>query len=491
MSDADTIFALSSAPGVAGVAVVRVSGGRVGAVVDALGLRVRRQDQPLTPPSPQGRGGDVAPTVPLAPPLPWGEGRGEGLLDTQTYRPGLEPRHAHLVKIKDPHSRDLIDSGLALLFPQPASFTGESVLELHVHGGRAVAAALLAALSKLPGLRLAEPGEFTRRAFQNGKLDLTGAEGLAALLAAETEAQRRSALRVAGGELRNLYEGWRSRLIEAMALMEAAIDFSDEADVAANAVAQARGRVVELQAHITAHLNDNRRGEILRDGLRVVLAGPPNAGKSSLLNALARRDVAIVSPEPGTTRDVIEARLDLGGFPVIVSDTAGIRPDPGGAIEQEGIRRTFASSQEADIVLWLIDSTDPVPNPPAELASVGQLLLRVRSKADLVASGLSAGPPAISTTTGAGIDGLLALLTAHARDRIGDGGSAAIITSRQRALLTETSRSLTAYVTGSPEATELRAEDLRQAAQSLGRLTGRVDVEDVLDRVFSAFCIGK
>ncbi len=474
MSDGDTISALSSAPGVAGVAVVRVSGGRVEVVIEALGLIERHKAQPLTPPSPVGRG------------------RGEGLRGSQADQLAhLEPRHAHLVKIKDPTSGELIDHGLALFFPAPASFTGEDVLELHVHGGRAVVAALLAALGSIPGCRLAEPGEFTRRAFHNGKLDLTSAEGLAALLSAETEAQRKSALRVAGGELRTLYEGWRTELIEAMALMEAAIDFSDEADVAADAVGQSRHRVAALQAKITAHLNDNRRGEILRDGLKVVLAGPPNAGKSSLLNALARRDVAIVSPEPGTTRDVVEARLDLGGYPVIVSDTAGIRPDPSGAIEQEGIRRTFARAEDADIVLWLIDSTDPVPNPPAELASIGQLLLRVRSKADLAGAAPTSGPPAISTKTGQGIDDLLALLTAHARERIGDGGSAAIITARQRALITETAQSLAAVLAGSPDATELRAEDLRLAAQSLGRLTGRVDVEEVLDRVFSAFCIGK
>ena len=440
MSVSDTIFALSSAPGISGVAVVRVSGSRIGEVIRSLRLG------------------------------------------------SLVPRRAKLTRLIDPASGELIDSGLALLFPAPASFTGEDVLELHVHGGRAVVAAVLAALSNLSRLRLAEPGEFTRRAFHNGKLDLTEAEGLAALLTAETEAQRRSALRVAGGELRDLYEGWREKLIEAMALMEAAIDFSDEADVAADASAQA---VRDLQSAIATHLNDNRRGEILRDGLRVVLAGPPNAGKSSLLNALARRDVAIVSPEPGTTRDVIEARLDLGGYPVIVSDTAGIREAPSGAIEQEGIRRTFASSQDADIVLWLIDSTDPVPNPPAELASVGQLLLRVRSKADLAGPATVAGAPAISTKTGAGLDDLLAALTSHARERIGDGSLAAIITARQRALLTETTRGLEAFLGGSPDAIELRAEDLRQAAQSLGRLTGRVDVEAVLDRVFSAFCIGK
>ncbi len=443
MTDADTIFALSSAPGIAGVAVVRVSGARVQSVLKALKLA------------------------------------------------HISPRLARLAKLIDPASGELLDTGLVLFFPGPASFTGEDVLELHVHGGRAVVAAVLAALSHLPGLRLAEAGEFTRRAFHNGKLDLTEAEGLAALLAAETEAQRCAALRVAGGELRDLYEGWRNQLIDAMALIEAAIDFSDEADVAADAADQSRNRATALQAYIDAHLNDQRRGEILRDGLRVVLAGPPNAGKSSLLNALARREVAIVSPEPGTTRDVVEARLDLGGYPVIVSDTAGIRDDPGGAIEREGIRRSYASALAADIVLWLSVSSEPVIEPPPELAASEALLLRIRSKADLTDNSGMPTIPAISTRTGAGIDQLLALLTSHARDRLADLGSPTITTSRQRALLTETSHALTAFLAGNPEATELRAEDLRQAAQSLGRLTGLVGAEDVLDRVFSAFCIGK
>jgi len=443
MSAADTIFALSSAPGIAGIAVVRVSGPDAPAVAAELGL---------------GR---------------------------------LAQRRASVTRISDPRTGELIDKGIAILFRRPASFTGESVLELHVHGGRAVVAALLAALSSIPGCRLAEAGEFTRRAFHNGKLDLTGAEGLAALLGAETEVQRKSALRVAGGELRTLYDGWRSELIEAMALMEAAIDFSDEADVANDALAQARTRVAALRSNVETHLNDNRRGEILRDGLKVVLAGPPNAGKSSLLNALARRDVAIVSPEPGTTRDVVEARLDLDGYPVIVSDTAGIRPDPGGAIEREGIRRTYERSAEADLVLWLIDSTNPVYDPPAELIGGPASVIPVSTKWDLDGNDIGPSTLRISTKTGQGLDGLLAILTACARDRIGDGGSAAIITSRQRALLIETTRFLATFLAGNPDHIELRAEDLRQAAQSLGRLTGRVDVEDVLDRVFSSFCIGK
>ena len=444
MTRQQTIFALSSGSGTAGVAVIRLSGPAVRLVVVAL---------------------RIGPLV---------------------------LRTARLVRLCDPATGATLDTALALRFLAPDSYTGEDVLELHVHGGRAVVAAVLGALSKIDGLRLAEPGEFTRRAFHNGKMDLTEAEGLADLIAAETEAQRRQALRVAGGTLRTLYEGWRQQLIEAMALVEAAIDFSDEADVATDAVNQARDRLIGLRALIAEHLDDKQRGEIMRDGFRVVIAGPPNAGKSSLLNALARRDVAIVSPIPGTTRDVIETRLDLGGYPVIVSDTAGIRRCPDGAIEQEGIRRSYVSAGEADLVLWLTDSSGPASEPPDKLLGQDVDLRRVSSKADLAPNpALLASTPSFSVKTGEGLPQLIGLLTEAARNRLDSSDASLITTARQRALVTETASRLDDFLGGSPLDTELRAEDLRHAAQAIGRLTGRVDVEDVLDQVFSAFCIGK
>ena len=442
VSSAPTIYALSSGSGVAGVAVIRVSGANVGVVIERLRL-------------------------------------GE-----------LQPRLARLVRIADPDTGEAIDSALALYFAEPASYTGEDVLELHVHGGRAVVAAVLGALSQIGGCRLAEAGEFTRRAFHKGKMDLTEAEGLADLIAAETQVQRRQALRVAGGSLRVLYESWRAQLIEAMALMEAALDFADEADVAADAVRQAETRVGDLRSSISAHLDDGRRGEIMREGYRVVIAGPPNAGKSSLLNALARRDVAIVSAEPGTTRDVVEIRLDLGGFAVVVSDTAGIRADPTGTVEREGIRRSFARSAEADLVLWLIDAGAPLPSPADELLRQGVEVIPILNKTDL---GVPAGIPAaaaISTRTGDGLPGLLDLIANRAANRLEPGEAPLITTTRQRALIQETRANLDRFLAGN-EPPELRAEDLRLAAGALGRITGRVDAEDVLNRVFGAFCIGK
>ena len=301
MSPSDTIYALSSGAGRAGVAVVRVSGSRTRDAVMA-----------------------------LAGPLP-------------------KPRTAALRQLQAHADAGPIDQALVLWFPGPGSYTGEDVAELHVHGGRAVIEAVLAALGAMDGLRLAEPGEFTRRAFLNGKLDLTAAEGIADLIDAETEAQRRQALRQANGALDALYEGWRTQLIEAMALLEAALDFADEGDVPDDVIAPAWAGLTGLAKAIAAHLADGRRGEILRDGFHVVLAGAPNAGTSSLLNVLARRDVAIVSPEAGTTRDVIEVRLDLGGSPVILSDTAGVRPatDMGkaGAIACAGHRLPCAATK--------------------------------------------------------------------------------------------------------------------------------------------------
>jgi tRNA modification GTPase len=441
-----TIYALSSAAGIAGVAVIRMSGPMASPVAVTLGCGA------------------------------------------------LQPRRARRVRIVHPGDGQPIDDALALFFPSPNSFTGEDTLELHIHGGRAVIAATLDALSRCAGCRLAENGEFTRRAFHNGKLDLTEAEGLADLIAAETEAQRKQALRVASGQLRCLYEGWRTDLIKAMALAEASIDFSDEPDVAADAMQQARVRVAALHGALARQLEDRHRGERLRDGFRVVIAGPPNAGKSSLLNALARRDVAIVSPEPGTTRDVVEARLDLGGYPVILSDTAGIRSEASGAIEREGIRRSFARAAEADLVLWLVDSVQPTPEPPPELAHQGIPLIRLRSRTDLAASDCSqalAELQPISTKSGEGMDQLLDLLTRAAKGAFGGEDGLLITSSRQRARLTEAYAALSHFLDGDVSQAELRAEDLRQAAQAIGRLTGLIDTEDVLDQVFAAFCIGK
>jgi tRNA modification GTPase len=451
MDEAPTIFALSSAPGRAGIAVVRVSGPRAGDVIDA-----------LSPPRPK-------------------------------------KRMAALRRIRDPASGETLDHALVLWLAAPKTETGEDMAELHLHGGPAIVKAVLAELGKLPGCRLAEPGEFARRAFANGKIDLAEAEGLTDLIDAETEAQRRQALRQMGGVLSDLYEGWRAELIRACALVEAVIDFSDEADVASEAFALARGIVGRLQEAIAAHLDDGNRGEILREGFRVVLAGPPNVGKSSLLNALARREAAIVSEEAGTTRDVIEVRLDLGGYPVIISDTAGIR-EPQGSIEREGIRRTLAYARGADLIVWLSDASvaDAAP-PPPELAARGDtFFLAVANKIDIPGAQSLADALAVSARTGAGIDPLTRRIGDIARDRVGVSEAPAITRARYREHLRACIAALQAYMSGIHTDIpglhadiELRAEDLRQAAHALGRITGRVDVEDVLGEIFGRFCIGK
>lgn len=449
MPTVPTIFALASAPGRAGVAVVRVSGPRSGAALQAL-----CGSQP-------------------------------------------EARRASLRTLRHP-AGNTIDRGLVLWMPGPASFTGEDAAELHVHGGPAVVHAVLSALGAIDGCRQAEAGEFARRAFANGRIDLTAAEGLADLIDAETEAQRRQALAQSNGALGRLYDGWRTQLIDALALMTAAIDFSDEADVAEDAAARARALAAPLRQEIEAHLGDGNRGEIVRDGFRVVLAGPPNAGKSSLLNALARRDAAIVSPEAGTTRDVIEVRLDLDGLAVIVADTAGLRPQEGaGNVEREGMRRTLTRANEAGLVVWLDDSRAP-QSVPRELTAGDVPILRVRSKADLLgepASATAAEPIeiAVSALTGAGITALQQRIVGVARRRLGeDANDTPVITrARYRRHLEEALSALITFGNADPGELELRAEDLRLAADALGRITGRVDVEDILDAVFSRFCIGK
>jgi tRNA modification GTPase len=393
------------------------------------------------------------------------------------------PRVATRAFLHDPDGRP-IDDSVVLWFPGPASATGEDVAEFHVHGGRAVLAALFGALATFENVRAAEPGEFTRRAFENGKLDLTEAEGLDDLIHADTDRQRRQALRQLKGLLGDKARDWRARIIEASALIEAGIDFSDEGDVAADLIGPARAKIEELLAEIEEVLAAQGKAERLRDGLVVAIAGPPNVGKSTLINQLARREVAIVSPHAGTTRDVIEVQLDLDGYPVTVIDTAGIREtdDP---VEQEGVRRAQARAAEADLVLWLVETRGATHRHEAATP-----LWTVRNKIDLD-SEKSEADFEISAGRGDGIPALISALVVFAQDFFGSGEGGLIVRDRQRNLLQQTATSLQRSILMFEQGEELAAEDLRGAAYSLGRLLGRVDVEDILDVIFQQFCIGK
>jgi len=376
-----------------------------------------------------------------------------------------------------------IDRGLALWFPGPASFTGEDCAEFHVHGGRAVVEAMLAALAAQPGLRPADPGEFTRRAVENGKLDLTSAEALADLIDAETQSQRRQALRQYEGALYALYEDWRARLIRASAWAEASIDFSDE-ELPDGVLAETNTVLNKITKEVQNHLDDSSSGELVREGLHLTVIGLPNAGKSSLINALARRDVAIVSETPGTTRDVIEARLDLGGYLVTVADTAGLRASPD-AIEQEGVRRALARAEAADLVLLLLDGSAP----DTDLADLPRADLIVWNKADLPWPRPNEGLR-LSLKTGEGLAALLETLTAKVRARLERHSDSPPLTrARHRHALEEALAALRRAIQA--DESELMAEDIRLALRALGRITGRVDIEDVLDVVFRDFCIGK
>jgi len=400
------------------------------------------------------------------------------------------PRTATRALLRDVGQRP-IDDVVVLWFPGPASATGEDVAEFHVHGGRAVLAALFAALGEFENVRPAEPGEFTRRAFENGKLDLTEAEGLDDLVHADTDRQRRQALRQLRGLLGDKARDWRSRIIEASALIEAGIDFSDEGDVPAELIAPALERIKALQAEIQEVLAAEGRSERLRDGLVVAIAGPPNVGKSTLMNQLARREVAIVSPHAGTTRDVIEVQLDLDGYPVTVIDTAGIREtdDP---VEQEGVRRARARAADADLVLWLADTSE-VPTQHAAAAPVWT----VRNKIDLEKPGRplaqSGGRSGfeISASRGDGVPDLIAALVGFAQAYFGGSEGGLIGRTRQRRLLQETVASLGRSIEVVGKGEELAAEELRTASHSLGKLLGRVDVDDILDVIFREFCVGK
>jgi tRNA modification GTPase len=446
-----TIFALSTGRLPSAIAIVRVSGPRAGAILRAISGK-----------------------MPM-------------------------PRRATRALLRDAKQQP-IDDAVTLWFPGPASVTGEDVAELHVHGGRAVLAAVVAALSEFDEARAAEPGEFTRRAFENGKLDLTEAEGLDDLIHADTDRQRRQALRQLKGLLGHKARDWRNQLIEASALIEAGLDFSDEGDVPGELISPALAKVKALLGEIEDVLAAQGRSERLREGLVVAIAGPPNVGKSSLVNLLARRNVAIVSPYAGTTRDVIEVQLDLDGYPVTVVDTAGIREtmDP---VEQEGVRRARARVSEADLVLWMSD-----PEHATEPDDSEAPVWRVRNKIDLVeqerrtATATPAGvfrPETratgfdISASRGDGIGELLAGIVAFAQDALGSDEGALITRERQRTLLVDTAAALHRSIESMKKGEELAAEDLRSASFSLGRLLGGVDVEDILDVIFSQFCIGK
>jgi tRNA modification GTPase len=434
MREHETIFALSSAPGRAGIAVVRVSG----------------------------------PLAELA------------FLELTGAVP--PPRAAALRTIRHPARGEVLDRGLVLFFPAPHSVTGEDVAEFHIHGGRASVAGLLAALGEAEGLRPAEAGEFTRRAFEAGKMDLAETEALADLLDAETAAQRRQALRGLEDGIGRKAEEWRERLIEALALSEAEIDFPDEGDVPAGLISRAAKIAAELAAETDAVLTERVGGERLREGAVIVIAGPPNAGKSSFLNRVAKREVAIVSPHAGTTRDMLEVALDLGGYPATLIDTAGVR-ETGDPVEQEALRRAKDRAARADLVLWFEDAQAPA-SPPA----LDRPVWRIANKIDLADS--READFAISALTGAGVDRLLEALSEWLRTELAPAESALITRVRHRAALTE-ARDHFRRAADPAAAPELMAEELRLSARALGRISGRVDVEQVLDAVFSSFCIGK
>lgn len=396
----------------------------------------------------------------------------------------LSPRIAKLVAITHSQTRETLDKGLALWFPGPASFTGEDCVELHVHGGPAVVQAILTSLLCIDNVRLAEAGEFSRRAFENGKFDLTEIEGLSDLLASQTEAQRKQALDQGEGSLRKLYEGWRKRLISIQAMLAAEIDFVDEDDIPEDAGELGLEDLQEVFCEIRTHLNDHRAGEIIRDGFRVVIMGPPNAGKSTLLNTLARRDVAIVTSQAGTTRDVLDVHLDIDGYAVIVSDTAGIR-DTDDIVEQEGIRRARARSSDADLSIWLQDVSD---NPNDDMPVDSENMLVVRTKDD---NGSFVLGTSISCETGHGIDWFMDELKRQIMARVSKHEPGLISRSRHRVLLQECSDLLEEALQHSGHDVDLKAEAVRGAGNSLGKIVGQIDVEDLLDVIFSEFCVGK
>jgi len=440
MSNKDTIFALGSGAGRAAIAVLRLSGPLTAKLVASFG------------------GG-----------LP-------------------SPRVATLTMFRHPISGEMLDIGLLLWFPGPSSFTGEDCAEFHVHGSSAVIAAMFQALGSFADARPAEPGEFTKRAFINGKLDLAQVEGLADLIEAETQAQRRQAMRQMQGALGAKVQIWRATLLEAAALLEADIDFADEADTPNFSGIRIEALLRPLLESLEAELSAGRAAELVREGLTIVIAGPPNAGKSTLLNALARRDVAIVSPIPGTTRDAIEVRLDLGGLALTLVDTAGLR-DSADPIEQIGIWRAQERLIAADLVLWLNEAGSTVA-PPDEVAGLSTLW-PILTKADLASAPAGETALCISAATGENLDTLLNWLETFAKGRAGEGHVGLLTRARHKQACEMAAEAIGHTLADPTLPVEFIAEDVRLATRALEGLVGRVDVEDVLGEIFSRFCIGK
>lgn len=443
MTATDTIFALSTGPGRSAVAVIRMSG-------------------PATP----------AILTSMAGELP-------------------VPRRVALRAIRDPATGEVLDRAIVVWLPGPSSFTGEDCGEFHLHGSPAVVAAILDALTVHPHARPAEPGEFTRRAFLNGKMDLVEVEGLGDLLEARTAKQRRQAYRQASGLASSIFDGWRRQLLLIRADIEAVVDFADEPGVAEEAAPGIDERIRRLASEITAALEHSSVAEVIRDGVRVVLAGLPNTGKSSLLNAIARREAAIVSDIPGTTRDAVEVGLDIKGIPVILTDTAGLRDSAADIVELEGIRRSRRHIAGADVLLW-------VWSPDVQGSAVPQGLkpdLVVHNKADLISrlhrNDEAHGEVEVSTLLGTGLSELIDRLSGLLNSRYGDIESSLLTTARQKTAADRSIRFLNDALRVAPSHLELKAEEVRRASEEIGRLTGRVDVEEWLGAIFSRFCIGK
>jgi tRNA modification GTPase len=437
MTKTDTIFALATGPGRAGIAVVRVSG------------RLAR-------------------------------------VAGEVFSFALPP--ARMASVRDLLGREgeVLDRALVLWMPGPGTATGEDVVELHLHGGPSIIASVIGRLARQQGFRLAEPGEFTRRSFENGKLDLLQVEGLADVLEAETEGQRRLAMRQLLGDASGVVEAWRRAILRALALTEAAIDFSDEGDVGESAGREALSAVAALVVELEAGLSRAAEAAAVRRGLRVVIAGAPNVGKSSLVNWLAGREAVMVSPIAGTTRDVVDAALALGGHAIVVSDTAGLRSETKDLLEVEGMRRAVKAISESDILVWVESGEEGGMSPPRDPD------LWVLSKSDLRAhSVVRADRWALSVKSGDGLEVFKEALTNLIRERNALPENVVIVRERHWLSVEGAVRSLREALAEAPKGLELAADHMRRAAHHLARLTGRLDVEDVLGEIFSSFCIGK